>query len=128
MHRLADEQHRRAEAESRERRAEQERGGAQAGLFGQQPGGESGQRNRPVTGRLVEAHRQSAARRPDQIDLHDHRRRPGEALVDAEQRVGDHDPFPARWPDDEQRDRQADEPAADQHRLAPESVGECAGH
>ena len=51
-----------------------------------------------IAGELVEADREAPRLRPDEIDLHDHRHRPGEALVDAEQHVGGDDPAPARRP------------------------------
>jgi hypothetical protein len=40
-------------------------------------GNECGQGDGSIAGRLVETHRQAAASRPDEIDLHDDRRRPG---------------------------------------------------
>ena len=32
----------------------------------------------------IQAHREAASRRTGKVDLHDHRRRPGESLVDAQ--------------------------------------------
>jgi hypothetical protein len=43
-------------------------------------------------------------------------------LVDAEKEVGEHDPSPRRRPDQQQRDGEADQPAGDEHRLAPVPV------
>jgi hypothetical protein len=63
----------------------------------------------------------------DEVDLHDHGDGPGEPLVDAEQHVREHDPSPGGREDQQQRHRQADEPAGQQHRLATEPVGEGAG-
>ena len=65
--------------------------------------------------------------RADQVDLHDHRGRPGQALVDAEQHVGRDHPAPGRRPDQQQRHRQADQPAGDQHGFAAVAVRQRAG-
>ena len=73
---------------------EEERSRTQPSLRGDEPGEQRGQRDRAIAGRFVESHRQAAALGTDQVDFHDHRRRPGEALVDAEEEVGDDDPAP----------------------------------
>ncbi len=90
-------------------------------------GGERGDGDGAVAGGFVEAHRESAPGGADEVDLHDHRRRPGEALVDAEQDVGEDHPSPSRRPDQQQRDREGDDPPGDQHRLAAVAVGQGAG-
>src|SRR5579863_6596695 len=51
-----------------------------------------------VTGELVEADREAARLGPHQIDLHDHRHRPGKTLINTEQNVGRYDPTPTRSP------------------------------
>src|SRR5205809_888980 len=71
--------------------------------------------------------RQLTPRRAHEIDLHDHGRGPTQALVDTEQDVGEHDPPPARRPDDEQRHREPREPPRDEQRLASDPVGEMPG-
>src|SRR5438477_436335 len=50
-----------------------------------------------------------------------------QALVDTEQHVGEHDPAPARRPDDEQGHREPGEPDRDEQRLAADPVGELPG-
>ena len=90
-------------------------------------GQESGDADGEIAGELVEADRQAAALRPDEIDLHDHRHRPGKALADAEQCVGGDDPVPARRPDDHERYRQAEQPAEDQDALAAPFIGKLPG-
>ena len=124
---LAHEERGQAEAERGVGDAEEERLGAQPVLLGDVAGGEGGEGDGAVAGGFVEAHGEPAAGRADEVDLHDHGGRPGEALVDAEQHVGEHHPAPRRRPHQQQRDRQADEPAGDEHRLAAEAVGEGAG-
>ncbi len=85
-----------------------------------QPGRERREGDRAVAGGLVEAHREAAPRGTDEVDLHDHRRRPGQPLVHAEQDVGGDDPGPVRGPDDQERDGQPDQPAGDEDGLAAE--------
>jgi hypothetical protein len=48
-------------------------------------------------------------------------------LVDAEQHVGEHDPSPCRRPDQQQRHRQADEPAGHEDGFAAEMDGKVVG-
>src|SRR3546814_19796221 len=83
--------------------------------------------DRAVPRRFVEAHGEAALRGSDEVDLHDHRRGPGEALVHAEQHVGDDDPRPARCPDEDEGNGDADEPAAEEDGLAAESNRAGAG-
>ena len=116
-----------AEAERRVGEAEVERRGAQAVFGGDPARREGGDGDGPVAGGLVEAHREPAACRADEVDLHDHGGRPGEPLVDAEQDVGEHHPTPRRGPHQQQRDRDADDPAGDQHGFAAVAVREGAG-
>ena len=119
---LAHEQDRDAETEAREGQSHEEGCRPQPGLLGDEPSGQRGQGDGAVAGRLVEAHRESAPDRADQVDLHDHRARPGQALVDAEQNVGDDDPAPLRCPDEQQRHREPEQPASDENRLAAVAV------
>ena len=109
-------------------KAEEERPGPKAvPAAAMQPVASAVSGDRAVAGGLVEAHREAAPGRTDEVDLHDHRRRPGQALVDAEQHVRRDHPAPGRRPDEQERNRQADQPAGDQDRLAAEAVGEGAG-
>ena len=124
---LAYEEHRQAEAEAGVGETEEERRRAQAPALGDVSGGEGGDGDGAVAGCLVEAHREPASRRPDEIDLHHDRGRPGESLVDAEQHVGEHHPSPGGGPHEQQRDGQGEDPPGDQDRFAAEPVGECAG-
>ena len=79
-----------------------------------------------VAGRLVEAQCEPPTGGTREVDLHDDRHRPGEALVDAEQHVGCDDPAPAGGQSDHGRDRQSDEPADDEQALPTDAVGEHA--
>ena len=116
-----------AESERGVGHAEEERFGAQPVLLGDVAGGEGGEGDGAVAGGLVEAHGEAAAGGADEVDLHDHRGGPGEALVDAEEHVGEHHPAPRRRPHQQQRDREADDPAGDEHRFASVPVGQGAG-
>src|SRR3546814_19082645 len=81
--------------------------------------------DRAVPRRFVEAHGEAALRGSDEVDLHDHRRGPGEALVHAEQHVGDDDPRPARCPDEDEGNGDADEPRSEERRVGKEGVSTC---
>ena len=80
-----------------------------------------------VAGRLVESERKTAPARAGQIDLHHHRHRPGEPLVDAEQEVGGDDEPPGRGETDQQRHRQRHEPADHEQPFASQPLGQLAG-
>jgi hypothetical protein len=80
-----------------------------------------------VAGGLVQPQREAAPLRPDEVDLHHDRHRPGEALVDAEQDVGGDDPGPARGRRDQQRDRQRHRPAGDQQSPPPDPLRQRPG-
>src|SRR5204862_251086 len=64
--------------------AEQERLWPESGVGGDGAGGEGGGGQGGVPGGLVEAHGQAASARAGQVDLHDDRGGPGQALVEAE--------------------------------------------
>ena len=89
---LADKEHGCAEPKPGDGQAEQERLRPEAGLGCDEARDQGAGGDRAVPGRFVEAEGQAAPARTDEIDLHDHGRRPGQALVDAEQDVGGHDP------------------------------------
>ena len=120
-------EHREAEAEAGVGQAEVERFGPQPGPGGDEPGEVGGEGDRQVAGGLVQAHGQPAAVWSGQVDLHDHRGRPAQPLVDAEQDVGGDDPAPGGRPDDQQGHGQADQPAGDQDGFAAVAVGQSAG-
>jgi hypothetical protein len=124
---LAYQQRGQAKAKAGVGQAEEERLGAQPGPGGDEPGEVGGEGDRQVAGGLVQAHRQATAARAGQVDLHDHRGRPAQPLVDPEQHVGGHHPAPGGRPDEQQRHRKADQPAGHQHRFAAVAVGEGAG-
>ena len=65
---------------------------AQPGVGGDQAGEVGGEGDGEVAGGLVQAHGQPAALRAGEVDLHDHRGRPAQPLVDPEQDVGGDDP------------------------------------
>ena len=92
---------------------------------GERAGDEGGGGDAEVAGRLVEAEREPAPPRPGEVDLHHHRHRPGEALVDAEQQVGGDDEPPRGREPDQQRHRQRDQPADHEQPLAPEPLGQA---
>ena len=76
------------------------------GEVGRQPAADAGRDgDAAIPGRFVEPECKPAPTRADQVDLHDDRHRPREALVHAEQRVGCDDPGPARGNADEHRHR-----------------------
>src|SRR5579864_1021531 len=100
-----------AQAEGDVSGAEQERGRAQPVGGGQVPGGQRGDGDGAVPGGLVQAHGQAAAGGARQVDLHDHGGGPGQALVDAEQHVGEDDPSPAGPEGQQERDGYPDEPS-----------------
>jgi hypothetical protein len=106
---------------------EVERPWSQSVVRGDEACCQRGHRDCAVAGSFVEAHRESTLRRSDEIDLHDHRRRPRQPLVHAEKHVGDDDPTPRRCPDQQQRNRQSDDPAGHEDWLASEAVRERAG-
>ena len=96
IRRVPDEQRRQGKCSDRDARrrhhkdvSRRERRGGQAACRG-------GDRHAAIAGSLVQPERQPPLPRPDEVDLHDHRHRPCEALVDPEQRVRGHDPGPAR--------------------------------
>jgi hypothetical protein len=91
------------------------------------PGRQRRESHREVAGELVQAHGEPALSRPDQVDLHDHRRGPGQPLVDPKEHVGDHDPRPGRRPDHEQGDRHGGEPSRHENGLASVVVAQTAG-
>src|SRR5579883_3212962 len=107
--------------------AEQERDGPQSRVCGDGAGGQGGGGQGEVAGGLVEAHGQAAAAGSDQVDLHDDGGGPGQALVDAEQHVREHDPAPRGSVDQQCGHGQCDQPAGDEHGLAPVAVGQGAG-
>jgi hypothetical protein len=85
------------------------------------------ERNAAVAGGFVQPEREPAAPRADQVDLHDHRHRPGKPLIHAEQQIGGDDPGPARRKRDQERHRQRQRPAQDQQPAAAEALGAHAG-
>jgi hypothetical protein len=122
---LADEQDGRGEAKQRIGEPDEERSRSKAVLGGDPARHECGERDGAVAGGLIDPYRQTTPDRADEVDLHDHGRRPGQALVHTEQEVRRDDPRPRRGEDDHQRHGQADEPAGDEDRLAAEAVGQC---
>src|SRR5215216_912223 len=124
---LTDHQRRQPEAEAGIGQAEIERLGTQPGPGSNKAGQVGGEGHRQVAGGLVETHGQPTATRAGQVDLHDHRRRPAQALVDPEQDIDGDDPGPGGRPDEQQGHGQADQPAGDQDRFAAVAVGQGAG-
>ena len=125
--RVADEEYRQEEPGYGEDNTQVDRLWSQRVGRRQVAGGERRQRNCDVTGELVEAHGQPAPRRPDQVDLHDHRGRPAQTLVDAQQHVWHDDPAPGRRKYDQQRHGQPDHPPSYQDLLAADSIAHPPG-
>lgn len=65
-----------------------------AEMSGDPTRGKRGARERNVPREFIESHREAAPRRPDQIDLHDHGRRPCQSLADAQEHIRDQYPGP----------------------------------
>ena len=77
-----------------------------------------------VARRLVQPQRESPSSWAGEVDLHQHRHRPGEALVGAEQEVGRDDPAPARRQPDQERHRQRKRPAEHEQALPSRALCE----
>ena len=74
----------------------------------------------------MNAHRQSPAGWPHQVDLHNDRGGPTQTLVDAQQHIGEHNPSPGWSEDDQKWHGQSKQPARDEHPLATNTVTESA--
>ena len=122
MRRLANQQDRQQQPAHDEADAEIKRLRPQSPDAGGIAGRERRSRHREIPCKLVQAHRQSAALRPREIDLHDHGRGPGEALADAEQQIGKQNPGPGRRPHQDEWHGHRNEPARDEDQLAADSV------
>jgi len=72
-------------------------------------------------------HCQASPGRAHEVDLHDDRGGPGQALVDAQQDVGEHHPAPGRGPDEDQGDGDRDQPSDQEYGFAAVPVGEGSG-
>jgi hypothetical protein len=94
--RLANEEGRQRKPSDGERDAEIERLRAQTVDRGEMASRERGAGDGEIAGELVQSHREAALLGACEIDLHDHRRRPGEALAHAEKHVGSEHPVPRR--------------------------------
>ena len=124
---IADEQNREQRAGKRVSDAEINRHGSQS-VQGCEIASEERRRpDRDIAGEFIQSDSKTSQFRPDQIDLHDDRHRPGEALIDAKQGVGCDDPFPARRPDEHDGDGQTEQPAEDQHVFAAPGIGKLPG-
>ena len=85
-----------------------------------------GARDRDVARKFIQPHRQATPRRAGEIDFHDHRRRPAEALAESEQRIGRQHPGPARRPHQHERHRHGGEPPGNEDLLPAEPIREAA--
>ena len=122
--RLTDEQHGRAEPEPDDRDPEEEWRRAKTGRFGDEPGQECHAGDGDVARSLVQAEREPAVPRTDEVDLHQDGGRPRQALVDPEQDIRGDDPRPIRGQDQHERDRNPDEPACNEDGLPPDAIGQ----
>jgi hypothetical protein len=123
---LANGERRHDETDYGNREPEHEGRRPQACPIGDEPGDECHHRHRTIARRLVQAEREPALPRADQIDLHDHRDRPGEPLVDTKEDVGEDHPLPRGCPDQQQRHGYADDPARDQDGPPTVPIGQHA--
>ena len=101
---LAHEQRGEREAETGEGDAQEERFWSQSCLLGDEAGGEGGERDGAVPRGLVEAHGEATPFGADEVDLHDDRGRPGQALVHPEEDVGEDHPAPCGREDQDEGD------------------------
>src|ERR1051326_6664381 len=115
------------EAEEGDDHARVRRAGAQSVMTRGHSADDAGTGERRVSGALVEAHREAAPSRPNQIDLHDHGRRPRKALVDAQERICGDDPPPALRPENEQWNGQRDQPSDQQCGPTSVPIGQPSG-
>ena len=125
--RLADQEERHAAAEHHVGDTEVERLRAEAPGMGDVAGGERRAGHGEVAGELVEPHRQAPPGRAREVDLHDDRGRPGEALADAEEPIRDQHPAPRGRPHEEEGHRCRDRPADEQDPLSADPIGEVSG-
>ncbi|MFB7116263.1 hypothetical protein [Streptomyces sp. NPDC056291] len=100
---------------------------AQAVGSGEVAGQQRGDADRGVSGGRVQPGRQPPALRPDQVDLHVHRHRSGQALIQAQQNVRGDDQAPGRRPGEDEWDEDAEDPAGHEDLLATEAGGQGAG-
>src|SRR5579872_3628790 len=125
--RVADQQDREQRAHDRIADPEIDRCRSKTILRSEIAGEECSYADGEITGELIETDRKAACLGSDQIDLHNHRHRPGKSLIDAEQGIGGNDPTPAWRPDDHEGHRQSDEPAENEYTLAAPAIGELTG-
>src|SRR4029450_5484274 len=83
-----------------------------------------GSRQGEVSGELVQAHREPTPRRSDEVDLHDHGRRPREPLTDTQKPIRDEHPRPRWRPHEEEWYWDGHEPPAYKDLSAPNAIGE----
>jgi hypothetical protein len=115
-------QYRERQAHDDEADTQIERLRADAVLCRNPPRGQRARGHGDISGELVQAHGQPTLLRTDEVNLHDDRRRPREALADAEQQVREQDPVPGGRPHEEEGHRHGNEPSTDQHVLAPIAI------
>ncbi|BAS18277.1 hypothetical protein AHiyo8_65800 [Arthrobacter sp. Hiyo8] len=89
---FADGQHGEAQADGNERGAQQERSGTEPVRGGNISGGQGGAGDAEVTRGFVQSHGQAAPLRADEVHFHHDGGGPGQALADAKDDVGGHDP------------------------------------
>ncbi len=106
--------------------AEQQQAQACAQLLGKIRSDDARHRHAHVTGELVDADGEAALVAARKIQLRGLGHRPGEALIDAEEDGGSHDPVPGRSMPDHQRNRQRRDPAPEQHGPAPQAFRQAA--
>jgi len=124
--RLAHEEQRQQQACQGKPDAEQKWLGPQCIRGGEVASRDSCQGDRDVSCRFIDAHGQPTPRRSHQVNLHNDGGGPTQALVDAQQHIGEDHPSPGRSKDDEERHGQPNQPADHQHPLAPDAITESA--
>ena len=123
-----------AHAGEQQRQRQQDAGEAEAReCYARLPGGgevageDAGGGHPQVARELVQPDREAALVGARQVELAGLRRRPAQALVDAEQQGRQHDAAPVLGPQHQRRRGQRGEPAGEQHRAAAAAVGEAPG-
>src|SRR5262245_18381057 len=102
---VAHEEKRQGEADRDERDTGIERIGPQSLIGSDRTSQERRAGKGAVTSDLVQAHRKPATLGPDQMTIHDHGRRPREALTYTQKCVRDKNPTPRRCPHEKEGNR-----------------------
>ena len=81
-----------------------------------------------IPGEFIQAHGKPSLTGAGEIDFHDYRCGPGEALAYPQEYIGDEYPIPIRRPHKDEGDRNGNDPTAHQHALSSEPFGPPSRH